>query len=142
MEGKFLTRHVLDEYEIDGKSIDGQWVVRIPLIYRSVADDQYTVPRGFIHDLASIPRILQNVFQVNDQSRAAATLHDWLYCSQKTTRAQADALFLEAMEVRGVGWLQRQMMWAAVRSAGWIYWNKRKNGMKAEDFVGPGYFDS
>jgi len=141
MEGKFLTRLVLDEHEIDGKSISGEWVMRFPLIYRSSTDCQYVVHRGFIHDLASIPRILQNVFQVNDEGRAAATLHDWLYCSQKTTRAQADALFLEAMAVRGVGWLQRHTMWAAVRSAGWIYWNKRKNGMTSEDFVGPGYFD-
>ena len=101
------------------------------------------VPRGFITDFASIPRIFRWAINPNGASRWAAVIHDFGYCSQIMTRAQYDAIFLEALEVSGVGWAQRHAMYAAVRAGGWIYWNKRSKNRANQDydFVPESYWD-
>jgi hypothetical protein len=117
-----------------------EWVVLSILTYWHCIFDTICVPRGFITDLASIPRMLRAVFNVNDESRQAAVLHDYLYCGQgfagALSRAQCDRLFRDAMQDQGVNWLQRWTMWAGVRIGGWLYWRKRNDGMRADyDFV-------
>lgn len=120
----------------------GEWVVLSVLIYVALNALRYTVPRGFITDLASIPRLLRGLYSQTGLSRRAAVLHDYLYCLQCTTRAEADALFLEALAAEGVGWFTRYSMFLAVRSGGWVYWNRRaENCIDAGDFVPPGYFE-
>lgn len=120
----------------------GEWVVLLAVVFLSADSVRYTVPRGFITDLASIPFFLRGMFNVNGLSREPAVLHDWLYCCQYTTRAEADALFLEALEDCGVGWVTRHAMYAAVRSAGWLYWGDRDDGLDEGDFVKAEYFDA
>lgn len=119
----------------------GEWIVLLALIFVDKTDKRYTVPRGFITDLASIPAFLRGLFNVNGLSREPAVLHDFLYCIQYTTRAEADALFLEALASVGVGWAARHSMWLGVRAAGWLYWNDRYDGINQEDFVDSDYFD-
>ena len=101
------------------------------------------VPVGFITDFASIPRLLHWLISPNGLSREAAVIHDYLYCTQTTTRADADAIFLEALATSGVGWAQRHAMYAAVRAGGWIYWNKRSKNRANQDydFVPESYWD-
>lgn len=100
----------------------GYWLVLAPLVW----DDgrRITVPAMFETDLASIPRPLRNFFDVNDKTRRAAVLHDWLYSGQCVPRAEADRLFLRAMAADGVGWAQRWTMYCAVRAAGWRYYKR------------------
>ena len=74
----------------------GEWLLLSPLEYRSDSHGHgFTVPKNFITDLASIPRVLRGVFDQNGVSRPAAVLHDYLYCARLTTRAEADGLFLD-----------------------------------------------
>jgi len=113
----------------------GEWVVLLALIYMAKSGVRHIVPRGFITDLASIPAFLRGLFNVNGLSREPAVLHDFLYCIQYTTRAEADALFLEALESAGVGWATRYSMYLAVRAGGWMYWGKRGDGITQEDFA-------
>jgi hypothetical protein len=95
-----------------------------------------SVPRGFITDLASIPRLLRPVLDQNDASRAPAVLHDYLYCGQFTSRAAADLLFLEALQRAGISRIKRYAMYAAVRTFGRSYWDARPNGlMPGEDII-------
>jgi hypothetical protein len=117
-----------------------EWVVLAILAYSHEMFGTIGVPAGFITDLASIPRLLRSVFNVNGRSREAAVLHDYLYCSQGLngwlSRAQCDRIFRDAMRDRGVNWLQRVAMWAGVRLGGWLYWSKRRDGMLfGYDFV-------
>lgn len=100
----------------------GYWLVIAPLVW----DDgrRVTVPAMFETDLASIPRPFRNLFSVNGRHRRAAVLHDWLYAGQCLSRADADRLFLDAMEADGVGWAQRWSMYCAVRAAGWRYYKQ------------------
>lgn len=138
---QFLSTLELQEYMLNGLSVPNEWVVDQPLITLR-NDDKIIVPRGYITDLASIPRVFRNVFNVNGPLRAPAVLHDWLYSSQRFTRAQSDAIFLEAMEARGIGKAERYAVYAAVRGFGWAYWNKREKtlGLTSSDFVPNGYF--
>lgn len=112
----------------------GEWLLLSPLRYLSTSGRRYVVPSSFITDLASIPRLLRGVFDQNGRSRPAAVLHDYLYCARLTSRAEADGLFLEALESVGMPWAVRRSMWAGVRMGGWIYWNKRSDGLNHEDF--------
>jgi len=112
-----------------------EWVLLLALIYMAKDGTRYVAPRGFITDLASIPRLLRALFDINGLSRAPAVLHDFLYCIHYTTRAEADALFLEALEAAGVGWATRWSMYLGVRSGGWMYWSKRGDGLTQDDFL-------
>ena len=132
----FLTPLDLRAYKPD------EWVLLLALIYLAKNGKRYIAPRGFITDLASIPRLLRALFDINGQSRAPAVLHDFLYCMHYTTRAEADALFLEALEATGVGWATRWSMYLGVRSGGWIYWSKRDDGITQEDFLDDDDFEA
>lgn len=137
----FCTPLILGEYVLDGLSVSKEWVVERPLLYFSKAGDWYEVPKGFITDLASIPKPLRGLIEVNGRHRKAAVLHDYLYCTQKVTREEADALFLEAMGMIGVDTVQRNAMWLGVRAFGWRYWNKRTSPDDIiQDFVPDSYF--
>lgn len=111
----------------------GEWIVLADITYTALDGAQYTILRGFITDLASIPRLLRPVFDQNDATREPAVAHDWLYCFRQTTRAQADAIFLEALGRSGVGLAHRWALYLAVRTWGWLYWGRR-NGLTMEDF--------
>ena len=85
-----------------------------------------TVKKGFDSDGASIPRALWSVYgnPLSGKFRIAALVHDALYASQKLPRELADAIFLDLMKQHDVGYLKRQTMYYAVRSAGWYAWRK------------------
>lgn len=118
----------------------GEWVVLAGLLYLASTGARYIVPRGFITDLASIPAALRWLIDPDGPSRQAAVLHDFLYCAHYMTRAEADALFLEALEACGVDWATRHAMYIGVRVGGWVYWNQRKDGASKDDFVSPSWF--
>ena len=112
----------------------GEWELLSDMVYCSADGALYRVPRLFITDLASIPGLFQPAIDRNGLSRRPAVLHDFRYCLKVGHRADADALFLEAMEAEGVSWIVRRSMWLAVRSWGWRYWGAR-DGVTSEDFA-------
>lgn len=104
-----------------------------PLIYRerlrvrgATVHETFVVPRGFVTDLASIPRLLWVVLPPIGENERAAVLHDWLYTTGKVSRARADAIFRRAMAEDGVGFFTRWTMWAGVRLGGWAHWKRRR----------------
>lgn len=95
-----------------------QWRLLEPFIYyvgEEGSDDAITVPAGFVTDFASIPRWLWSIFPPAGAWAKASVIHDYLYRTQTRTKAEADHIFLEAMEVLGVGWFKRRLMYRAVR---------------------------
>lgn len=126
----------------------GEWIVLRDLVWVDFTGPgdrkRIVVPRGFITDLASIPRPLRGVLNQNGPSRRAGVLHDYLYCSQPCSRSEADGLFRFALACDGVGPVTRTTFWSGVRAGGWIYWNKRAagRGLNREDFVPPGYWEA
>lgn len=129
---RFVTNLKLSDWK------ENEWVLLDSLIYHTSDDFCRTiaVPKGFITDLASIPAALRAFINPNGNSRKAAVLHDWLYCSRLYPRAEADAIFREALIFCGVSTSVAWTMWAGVRVGGWIYYNHRKKQpLGAYDFV-------
>lgn len=102
----------------------GHWVLLNDLIWDG--EERIVVPAGTSTDLASIPRPLRGILQQNGVSRRPAVLHDYLYSSRSVTRAQADAIFRQALAAEGMGGLGRFTYWAGVRLGGRFAWAKKR----------------
>lgn len=95
-----------------------------PLVFYSAKLDRvFTIPEGFRTDYASVPRLPFAYTLFGGVAKKAAVVHDFLYrqgetLSPPTTRAQADAVFREAMEITGTAWWRRYPMWLGVRVFG------------------------
>jgi hypothetical protein len=111
---------------------DMEWRLVQPLFYATKDAEVVQIPAGFITDLASIPRALHAVIPVNGRHRPAAILHDYLYVVQDRSRKAADSLFLEAMELGGVRWTQRYVMYHAVRVGGWLPWMRNEKALRED----------
>ena len=96
------------------------------------SENKIKVPVGFPPDIASIPRLFWIIYPPDGQYTQAAVLHDYLYNIQDRPRATADAIFLEAMQVLGVPFLRRKIIYRAVRLFGWIPWNNRARKKKKQ----------
>lgn len=79
-----------------------------------------TVPKGFITDGASIPKVFWSIFSPFGEYFKAALIHDWLYSpnNKQFTREEADFLLNEGMIIMGVPWIQRVLILRAVRIFG------------------------
>lgn len=84
------------------------------------------VPKGFVTDFASIPRLFWRLEPPLGRSGKAAVVHDYLYATRgldgRYDRARCDEIFREAMGVLGVPMIKRNIMWAAVRAGGGKGW--------------------
>jgi hypothetical protein len=80
------------------------------------------VPRGFVTDFASIPQPFWSLLSPHGRYSRAAIVHDYLYWTQSCSRAQADNLFLIAMQESGVDVTDRQAIYQAVSWGGQEAW--------------------
>lgn len=101
----------------------------LPLRDAKVSEEIVTVPKGFVTDLASVPRILWSVLPKTGRYAYAAIVHDYLYWVQPTgvVRRDADEILETAMKRSGVS---GEKVWAiekAVRTLGESAWKKNKS---------------
>ena len=109
MESKFITE--LDLRDIDDRTSK----LLFNLKYQSfILNDIIIVPKGFITDKASVPRIPIIYFFFGDRAHREAVIHDYLYQSHITTKKIADKIFLEAMKVRKKNFFIRWCMYLGV----------------------------
>lgn len=112
---------------VDDISHDGQgtWVLLNPIIYQSdILKELIIVPRGFVTDLASVPRLPFAYLATGNTSHRAAVLHDWLYTSHEVSRLLADEVFREASLVCKIPHWRVWVMYQAVRIAGQESWDR------------------
>lgn len=111
----FLTRglevHLTDH-------VGTRWALSKELRYAGKRD-WWTVPRGYITDFASVPRVFRWLLNVSSTYVRAAILHDW-FCSFAIqagiiSAVDADGVFRRVCREEGVGWLTRWTLWCAVR---------------------------
>jgi hypothetical protein len=128
---------------VDGKT----WVVMDTFEFRlgSLQGAEFVrIGKGFETDFASIPRGLWNLWPpAGGKYTPAALVHDCVYKTgfvsvddgsvRHVTRAEADDIFKDAMEVAGVGWLSRHLIYRGVRLGGRGAWNKHRKA--ADDRV-------
>ncbi|MGO8653892.1 DUF1353 domain-containing protein [Rhizobium ruizarguesonis] len=93
--------------------------------------DQVDVPKGFVTDLASIPRLFWAVLPRQAEYSYPAIVHDYLYWEQTCTRDQADDVLEAAMNDLQVNSLNATAILFAVRKFGHGAWEQnahRKTG--------------
>jgi len=105
---------------------DGRnWLVLEDFYYQTdvimASGHRVSVPKGFVTDFASIPRIAWGIVggPADGKYRKIAVVHDWLYRTPGlATRGQADAVLLEGMKVSGCSWWEQHVIYYAVRAGG------------------------
>lgn len=137
----FLTQAVVAHLE--GELLE----LREPLIYRTrgiggwplPSDLEIRVPEGLVFDGASIPQFAWSFMPSKAQTVEEGALHDWAYRVGPhlglRKRKYPDWLIYEALVLSndGAEW-QRQVIWRALRIAGWSAWNGyRKLDMSPDD---------
>lgn len=135
-----------------------EWVLTADVVWTSPQFGTITVPRGYITDFASTPQFLHALpwFDPSREGRAAAVVHDYLYCSHRhswtdidhdvvyghaESRAWCDNVLYAALIDGEMELRLAKAYWLGVRAGGWLYWSKRGDGLQGEDFVGPDYFN-
>ncbi|ATV57132.1 hypothetical protein CTM68_05255 [Fusobacterium pseudoperiodonticum] len=79
------------------------------------------VPKGFVTDYASIPRIFRPIVLPYGKHSGASVVHDYLYskgCDLNIERKKADKIFLEILKEEGVNPILDRLMYIAVRCFG------------------------
>ena len=111
---EYHTEHICDGLPV--REVDGSmYVVQI-----------INVPRGYVTDLASVPRALWTIFPPHGRYAKAAIVHDYLYSNAIGSKRWADQVFFEAMGVLGVPQWRKCVMYWAVRLLGRGNYNKGK----------------
>lgn len=88
--------------------------------------DTLIIPKGFVTDLASVPRIFWNIYPPFGKYTEAAVIHDYGYRfagayiggSHLYTKKEVDNLFRDAMKLCGVGVFSRFILYQAVSKFG------------------------
>lgn len=100
------------------------WITLEPLHFWSEKfQKHYVVPKDFITDLATVPRLPFVFWWAGRRGDAAAVVHDWLYefgikFRQIHDRLEADELYLEILLDTGVPWACAYPMYLGVRAGG------------------------
>ena len=89
------------------------------------------VPRGFVTDLASIPRQVRLLLPATTRYGNAALVHDYLYWRQDCTRKQSDNIMAIALMEAGVSVIERTVIYEAVRNFGQGAWDANAKNRRA-----------
>jgi hypothetical protein len=93
----------------------------------------WIVPKGFLSDGQSMPRVLWPILghPLENESIRAACLHDRYYKRPDgRLRDQIDRMFYEAMIADGVCVAEAKAKYRAVRWFGWFAWRRHRAGDK------------
>jgi hypothetical protein len=110
----FLPGTVVDVEQVDDKN----WKLLQEIEYAGNTDS-FTAPEGMVTDFASVPRVFVWLLPRYGHYTPAAIIHDYLWRlavpAGKLSLHDADGLFRRIMKELGVPFLQRWVMWSAVR---------------------------
>lgn len=134
--------------------IDGEfWRLTDELSFYT-SDLEYTivVPKGFLTDFASIPRWAWPIIgHPTGPYGCAAVVHDWIYAlsapellgylnsyvdlDPPLSRKEGDQMFLDGMEVLGIEWWRKTLMYSAVRVGGNGGWGENRKKVDVSNLV-------
>lgn len=119
------------------------WAVASPLLW-SGTGLTVTVPVGALTDLASIPRALRNIPNLDPDgySRSAAVCHDWLYRTHQLSKADADSFLRYAIVSRGGSAWSAYLFWLGVKIGGAGPYGDHPDGVVAADFDTQANYDA
>ncbi|KQV54825.1 MULTISPECIES: DUF1353 domain-containing protein [unclassified Caulobacter] len=145
--GKLVLVLLDNKYTPSIKQGRSLWGLHDTLTYTpSDAAHTITAPKGFVTDLASIPRWGWIVLPPDGPWVKGAVIHDFLYATRGTgvwkthpsgnsrpqpySRAEADWILRDALKNRGVDVVRRNIIWLAVRIGGSGGWGKDDSRQK------------
>jgi len=112
---------------------NGQTGIRLTadILYENTPIGPVLVPRGFVSDGCSMPRIAWRALghPFDYAYLYEAILHDFFYRYQDVDRYTADRILYEMLKGK-VGLLRRKAIYRGLRLGGWVAWNA--NAKKAE----------
>lgn len=113
------------------------WSVASALVWCDSTYARIEVPKGFLTDLASIPRAVRNLpaFDPNGLSRRPAVVHDWLYQVQSHPKAWCDSFLRAAMISEGCSTADADAFYEAVHLFGQSSWDSDHGRTMAASFV-------
>ncbi len=120
---------------------DDTWELESALVYSSdLLKEQVIVPKGFVTDFASVPRIPFIFDLAGDTAHIAAVVHDYLYQTHvdADSRRVADKVFLEAMGVSKITKWRALAMYLGVRFGGSSSWKSGPQRFKVLNEDGKG----
>ena len=92
------------------------------------------VPKSFVTDYASIPRIFRAIVLPYGKHSGASVVHDYLYsknCELNIERKKADKIFFEILKEEGVNPILARLMYIAVRCFGKTRYKIKKEHLLA-----------
>jgi len=101
-------------------SLNGKFELFSDYVYKT-KEYLIKVPKGFVTDYASIPKLLRAIVLPYGKHSGASVVHDWLYssnCNLDISREKADKVFLEILKEEKVNFLLRTLMYIAVKKFG------------------------
>lgn len=98
----------------------------------------FTIPKDFIWDGASIPRIfwLSTGSNYDPKYTLPALIHDYLYKAGICSKRKADLVFLRELNRSGVDWYTRHKMYIGVVWGGGEAWNEYRKKEKINKWNG------
>jgi Protein of unknown function (DUF1353) len=102
-----------------------------PPVGTDPSTERVTVPRGFVTDLASVPRLFWALISSGGRHGHAAILHDWLYWKQTIPREMADHVLELAMKDVSVPAIARSVIFSSVRVFGETAWTTNERARLA-----------
>lgn len=99
------------------------WEIEQDIIVILKTDNKpYVIPKGFITDFASIPKIFWSILPPFGKYSLASIIHDHMYRINYNNRKFADEEFLLQMKHNGVHYIIRNIMYLTVRCFGSSRW--------------------
>ena len=95
-----------------------RWQLFLGFSFISKTGLEVKIPKGFITDLASVPRPLWWFISPAGKHSQACVIHDYMYDNALFTKETADKLFFEALQELGVPSVRAWVMYFAVKFFG------------------------
>lgn len=84
---------------------------------------KFYIPRGFISDGGSIPRLFWRLFSPLDGRYLAYYIqHDFIYKTGMRQRKDADIILRKGLEKGGMNFIGRWAVYFSVRAFGWLHY--------------------
>lgn len=87
------------------------------------------IPRGFVYDMATVPKWLWSVVRPFNDGLFATLIHDYLYVNNhehSLTRKQSDEEYLFWLKIINDNSIDNYIRFIFVRAFGWMWWVKKQ----------------
>lgn len=129
---------------LEAMSVEDEWVIQSPLVWKDAKFGTLICPRGFLTDLASIPMVFRNIpfLDTSGLSRRPAAMHDWLYAWRGIGKDAADDFLKQALIAEGASPAVAEVFYLGVHEFGQSSWDSDAGQLAHDDFVIPGSYDA